>query len=385
MNKVAIARCLSYNKEDVERGIKEVVKYFGDHGNGLGNYVKNGDRVLIKPNLLLASKPESCVTTHPSLIREIIYQVQDAGGKVTIGDSPGGPNNLSYIKLAYSRAGIQKVALETGAKLNEDLSYEYVSFPNGKAIKKAKICKFVLNADKIITVPKLKTHMFTTFSGACKVQYGYIPGLEKSIYHGKFKEPYSFSELILDIVERFPPNFVFMDGIMGMEGDGPNAGRPKKVGVIIGGEDPISVDIAALSIINIEPNNVPYIANAVKRKLTTGKISDIQILGERIEDVKVLDYKRPGSYKSSPVANAFRVLGRFVTPFISPKPYPLSNCTGCGICEVNCPKKIIRIVSEGNRKRAKVGTFGCIRCYCCHEMCPNKAMGLKKFYQVSTK
>jgi len=81
MNKVAIARCPSYNKEDVERGIKEVVKYFGDHGNGLGNYVKNGDRVLIKPNLLLASKPESCVTTHPSLIREIIYQVQDAGGK----------------------------------------------------------------------------------------------------------------------------------------------------------------------------------------------------------------------------------------------------------------------------------------------------------------
>ena len=137
--------------------------------------MKKGDNVVIKPNLVSKKKPEEAVTTNPEFLHAVIVMVEKAGGNVTIAESPGGPYNTAALKGVYSVCGVDKAIEGTNAKLNFDTSFTEVHFPEGKTVKKIPIINPILNADVIISLPKLKTHAMTSYTGAVKNLFGTIP------------------------------------------------------------------------------------------------------------------------------------------------------------------------------------------------------------------
>ncbi|MEM2900615.1 MAG: DUF362 domain-containing protein [Thermoplasmata archaeon] len=381
MAKVALESCTSYDFEKVDEAVSKCISYLG----GISSYISKGEKVVLKVNLLRASKPEKAVITHPVILEAVIKQVQKAGGLPIIADSPGGAFTENALRRAYKICTYDEVAKRTGAELNYDTRFEEVEFSKGLGngfnrnlgTKKLKIAKFVLNADKMITLPKLKTHMLMQFTGACKVEFGLVPGYEKMALHGKYPSAASLSKVILDIVERFPPTLSIMDAIVGMEGLGPGNGKPKRLGAVLASISPLALDYVAMLLVRINPESTPVFQEAKLRGLPDTDFSDIEILGKKLEDMVVDDFKSINGEGSdnSKLSAVMQALGRFAPR----KPYVNSKCVGCGICKENCPNGQISIITIDNKKKAKIIHDNCIKCYCCHELCPHDAIDLRHF------
>jgi uncharacterized protein (DUF362 family)/NAD-dependent dihydropyrimidine dehydrogenase PreA subunit len=367
---VAVVRCQSYGYQEVEESVESVLSLLG----GMQKFVQPGDKVLIKPNLLSASNPSEAITTHPSVVKAVVKQVMAAGGVAIIADSPGGPMNHAILDRAYGKSGWKMVADETGAALNFNTDSVVVSNPEGKIVKRLDVIKILEEVDVVITLPKLKTHMLTKFTGATKILFGVVPGLTKPAYHMKFNDVGLFSEMLIDILLYVKPSLSIMDGVVGLEGDGPgSSGIPKTAGVILGSSDSVALDVVATTVIGMDPLEVPIIQKAVARGLSTGKISDICVLGRSVDEVKV-KFRKP----SGEIGLIGRMMGsEFLRGLLLKNTllYPMSNnrCEMCGVCVRNCPAEAITLSG-----RAYMDLKKCIRCYCCHELCPHKAVELKR-------
>ncbi len=216
---VTIERCSAYYGDNPRRALLRALEPLG----GIEEFVKPGQKVLLKPNLLRKARPEEAVTTHPLLIKAVVELVQGAGGKAVIGDSPGAAlahTRNTLIKL-YRGCGLDRVADETGAELSFDTGYRIIPLPNGKTVKRIEIIDAALNADVIINLPKFKTHNFTLLTGAVKNCFGLVPGLIKPAYHAKLPDLDDFSSMLVDLMEFADPALTIVDGVWGMEGEGP--------------------------------------------------------------------------------------------------------------------------------------------------------------------
>ena len=368
---VSIVRCDSYDESLVESSVSEALASIG----GIGKYVKKGDKVLLKINLLSASTPEKAITTHPSIVKAMVKQVQSAGGIPIIGDSPGGPFTHGMLESAYKKSGMSGVAQETGAILNYNTESKQVSNPNGRLVKKLDIISLLDDVDVVISLPKLKTHMLTKFTGATKILFGVVPGLTKPAYHLKYAEIDMFCDMLLDILEYVKPAFSLMDGVVGIEGDGPGAsGTPKQAGIILASQDSVALDVVATSIIGMKADEVPIIKRAIVRGLTTGNLSDINVIGAKADDVKV-KFRQPATGKGITKVLSNNGVRSLLMRFTLPYPFATSKCVRCGICKQNCPAGAITIKGKAHMNMGK-----CIRCYCCHELCPYKAIELKSHF-----
>jgi uncharacterized protein (DUF362 family)/NAD-dependent dihydropyrimidine dehydrogenase PreA subunit len=300
--------------------------------------------------------------------------LKEHGCNVTIGDSPGGTFSKNVLRSVYEKSGLRLVAEETGAELSYDTGWQYVSCPENKLIKKFEITNMVLNADAVITMPKLKTHMLTHFTGATKILFGAIPGVTKAAYHAKLKTVDLFSEMLVDLLDVVKPRLAIMDGVVGMEGDGPSRGKPRTVGVILAGEDSVALDVVACNLIGMRPETVPILKAAMARGLTTCDLSDIEIRGASIGEVAMTDFAKPAT-GGGDVSSVPSYLRRMFTNAVLVRPHINKKiCIGCGVCMKNCPAKAITI----SEKKASIDQDKCIRCYCCHELCQEKAVELRK-------
>ena len=231
MAKVSVARCDDYNPKRVFNAVKKAV----DLSGGMESFVKPGMRVLLKPNLLSARVPEDAVDTHPEVVRSVVRLVRQAGGRVRIGDSPGGYGK--NIDLIFEKSGMKKMAHEEGVEL--------VKFTSSRFVDGIPISRQVLDSDRVISIPKLKTHSITVLTAAVKNTYGCVTGLYKAECHSRFPREEEFAKVIAKVHSITKPALSIVDGIVGMEGDGPAAGRAKKLGVILAGpDDAVAVDSA---------------------------------------------------------------------------------------------------------------------------------------------
>lgn len=358
-----------YDKLRVEHTVRRAVDLIG----GIGRFVQPGQRVLIKPNLLRKSSPDEAIVTHPSVVRAVVRLVQEAGGKPVIGDSPGGPFSSSLLHGVYQRAGLLEVAEETGAELNLDVRAARIPAPEGRLIKMLDISQFALDADVIISLPKLKTHDLMGFTGATKNLFGVIPGVTKAGYHAKLQTLDQFAEMLLDILTVVKPAFHLMDGIVGMDGDGPSAGDPYPAGILLCSTDAVALDLIATHLAGLPLERIAPLRVARRRGLTSGSVQDVEIVGDPLESVRLEGFRAPGSG-----AKDFSILPHpmrqfFVRQLVA-SPQVGEKCVGCGICAQNCPMQTIRMES----RRAVIDLSNCIRCYCCHELCPEKAISLKQ-------
>lgn len=380
MSKVAIVKCENYEEDIVKKAVEKSINLLG----GISNFINEKDKVLIKPNLLRASLPESLIITYPALIKSVAKLVRNLGAEVTIGDSPGGIFTKNSLSKVYKISGLTDVSNETGAKLNWNTNYSTKPNSEGLIVKSFEIIDAVSKADKIISISKLKTHGFTYITGAVKNLFGLIPGLKKIGFHTMFQNVDHFSQMLLDLYILTKPVLNIMDAVIAMEGSGPSAGDAKKVGLILASDDAVCLDLVATYIIGVNPLKVPTLKAAIDRGMISGEISDIEIVGEDINSVRVLDFKphpteRRDFWFYPPLIRRWAIKNLNSTPIIK------SNCIGCGVCIKNCSVNAMKLISINKmsidkdvKKKANIDLKKCIRCYCCHELCPEKAVGLKK-------
>lgn len=348
-----------------------VEKIFEDMG-GLNKIVRPGMRVAVKPNLLMAKKPHDATTTHPSVVHAVVKLVQKAGGIASIVESPGGPYNIPILKMVYSKTGMEEVADITGAELNFDLRVEKIENHQAAYLKSLKILKPLHDADLIINAAKLKTHGFMVYTGAVKNMFGSVAGLEKSEYHLRMNDSHQFANCLIDIYLASKPQINIIDGVIAMEGDGPSAGVPKHIGVILASADAFACDYAALKIIGVDYRKVPVMKAAEERGLFDR--SQVDILGVDINSVKPDSFDVP-ALKLNKNTSRFSI-GRLLKNRFRPQPEILEDkCVNCGKCVEVCPPKA---ALRGADKKVFIDYGRCISCFCCHEFCPEKAIKIKK-------
>jgi uncharacterized protein (DUF362 family) len=327
---------------------------------GFNKYINSGDRVLLKTSLLIPSKPEKAVVTHPAVVGAVAQAVLKRGGIPYIGDSPSGQFTKRRLEKTYRKAGLKDLANKLGIELNYDTSTQKITVPQGKKLRKTNICNFALNADKIIALPKIKTHTYMIMTLATKIMYGVIPGLTKAKYHSMFFKKTAFADMLLDVLSIRKPDLIIMDGIVGMHREGPSGGKPITLGVLLASEDAVAMDLAVCDMLGIEPIGIPTLRQAKIRKLWPEEIS-YPLLSPT--DVKYTGFQMPSTAD-------YLVTGR-KKPTRSP--VITKKCTACGQCVEICPKKAIKLMNQ----KAQVDYTKCIQCYCCHETCPYQAIKLE--------
>jgi len=362
---VALARCESYQLPVLENSLKKLLGLLG----GIGEFVKNGDRVLIKINLLSGKPPEKAVTTHPSLVEAVVNLVKEAGGIPAIGDSPGERVTITGLTRAYRTAGLEEVSRKTGVPL---LSFEdnvmEVENSQGRLYKKFTVTKQIRNFNVIISLPKLKTHPLTYITAAVKNNFGFIPGLRKTEFHLKLPDRELFSEMLIDLLDTIKIDLVILDGIVAMEGNGPAGGVPRRVGAILASRNLVALDFVACQLIGYKnPFDIPTNRIAVERKIFFP--GNMEILGERIEDLQVKDFKRISQDVSQKIP---KILLKWLKSLFSSKPKIIDElCNLCNDCVENCPVKCVERRRDG---RILIHYSNCIRCFCCQEFCSQGAI-----------
>jgi len=361
---VALRRCGDYENENVQRAVDELFDLCG----GIERFVRSGDRVLIKVNLLMKRAPDRATTTHPAVARAIVRAVQKAGGAAILCDSPGGPYARGMLAGVYEICGMKAVAEETGCILNDDFSVMERALPDGFAARRLDLLGVLGSVDKVITVGKLKTHGLTTMTGCVKNLFGVIPGTVKVEYHARYQDVGLFSEMLLDICAAVKPCFAILDAIEGMEGEGPSGGRPRLIGALVGGENPHAVDVIGARLIGLEPQQVTTLEAAMRR----GVLPETELVGDDVEPLIQKDFDIPMKQRSSSLVRIVNSLPQFLRP----RPvFTHRKCDGCGVCMRACPAKAISI---DERRRPQVDLKKCIRCYCCQELCPKTDIEVKR-------
>jgi len=371
---VAVVRCDDYTPETVDAAVRRAIDLIG----GIGRFVAPGESILLKPNLLQGQEPERCVTTHPTVVAAVARLLVEHGCRVVIGDSPGAGIVYSEANLrrAYSRSGFAAAAEKTGAVLNYDTGSETFSFPEGEVMKQFSIITPAVRADAIVVVSKAKTHMWTRMTGAAKNLFGLIPGLEKPVHHFRFQDEYAFGKMLVDLNECMKPRLQIVDAVVGMEGDGPQSGSPRTIGVILAGSDYAAVDTVLARLIGMDPLEIGSTRSAVERGLFDPE--SLRTVGEDPAEFTVPDFRKPSTYAGGRTGIWRQVVTAVVQRFgrtYAPRPGVIaSSCIGCRKCERICPMQAITI-AEG---RATIDLARCIRCYCCHEICTEGAIGLSR-------
>jgi uncharacterized protein (DUF362 family)/ferredoxin len=372
---VSLARCTSYERQEVTAAINRVLASSG----GIGRFIEPGSRVLIKPNLLQGLSPERCVTTHPEVVRAVASVLCDMGCRVIIADSPGGGirYNPANLKNLYHATGYDDTVQETGAELNYDTRHQTVKYPEGKLVMSFPVINPAIDADHIVVISKAKTHLWTLFTGGAKNLFGVVPGLYKPLFHARFQNPDHFGSMIVDLNQLLTPSLQIMDAVIGMEGDGPTSGRPRYLGAVLASRDPFGLDAIACRMIGLPPLDVPTNREAYSRGILV-KVDDIPLVGNSMGPLPLARFQYPCTYqgpgrgmrKNLLLGMLHRLGGAYALyPAFDP-----SLCQTCGRCALICPGKAISIV----KGRPLLNKKACLRCYCCHEICPSRAVNLEE-------
>jgi uncharacterized protein (DUF362 family) len=367
--KVAVIRCDSYDRKQVLESVKKGIELLG----GISLFVKPGEKIVLKPNILVGIDAEKCVTTHPAVFGAVGQLCQAAGAKVYYGDSPSFGKNEPNLR----KAGLKQVGDELGFIVADFDAGREVSHKDALLVKKMVLANGVLDNDGLISLPKLKTHGLVRFTGAVKNQFGCVPGLLKGQYHVKLPDPFDFAAMLVDINTYIKPRLYVMDGIMAMEGNGPRSGKPKQLNVLLLSADPIAIDAVACRIIDVNPEIVPTAKLGEKAKLGTYHTENIEIVGDRLE---VLIDKKFKVNRTAPVTNKGNRVMAFIKNKITPRPVIDKNkCTQCGTCVRMCPvePKAVNWVNNDKSKPPKHYYDRCIRCYCCQETCQEGAIDIE--------
>lgn len=366
-SEVVLVSCATYDEQTVQEAVQKGLTLLG----GAGQFVQPGEKILIKPNLLVGDSPEKCISPHPSVFRAVLQAFQEAGAALTYGDSPG----FGSTKAAARSAGLLSVAEELQVPMADFQNGDQISFPEGNLIKQFQIARGVSEADGMISLSKLKSHALTRITGSIKNQFGCIPGVLKAEFHSKLPSANQFSKMLVDLNLYLKPRLYIMDGIIAMEGNGPRSGNPRPMQVLLFSRDPVALDAAVCRMIHLDESLVDTLVYGNAYGL--GSSREITFLGEALQRFDTPDFAVNRSAAST-TTELGMLTSRFMRNHITPRPViHEEQCTRCGRCVEVCPAEPKALSWKNGKKQPPVYDYNrCIRCYCCQELCPHEAISV---------
>ncbi len=283
MSQVSLISAKSYDPEILKPALEELLAPLG----GMGAFVKKGDRVLIKPNLLTGSRPTKECVTRPEIAYCVALMVQQAGGKPFFGDSPAFGSARGVAKNNGYLPWLEKLNIP----IVEFNGQRYET--NSNNFNHLRLSKEAMNADVVINLPKIKSHMQLTMTMGVKNLFGCVPGKMKAWWHleaGRDEE--RFAEMIVETARAINPNLTIIDGIIGHEGNGPSGGEPRELGVLGASADVFALDRAIVEILRVEPHLVPTLKAQAKLGLLP-ELSEIDFPLEHPRKLAITDWKLP--------------------------------------------------------------------------------------------
>ena len=366
---MALVACADYDETRVYEAVKKGLDLLG----GVAQFVKPGEKIILKPNVLIGAAPGKCVCTHPSVLKAVGRLLKETGVLLSCGDSPAFGSTALNMRIA----GLKQAADELAIPLEDFSKGTAVSHKDGLLVKRFVVADCVVAADGLVSLPKLKAHGLTRMTGAVKNQFGCVPGLVKTQQHARMADPFSFATMLVDLNVLLKPRLYIMDAVMAMEGNGPRNGKPRKIGALIISNDPIALDAVACRIINLNPFFVPTAEPGEKAGLGTYHDENIEVVGASVEDFICKDFDVVRKPVEHATGGAIRAFWKNQT---NPRPViDKASCTRCGTCIKHCPVTPKAVDWEnGDKTRPPVHNYGrCIRCFCCQELCPEGAITIK--------
>ncbi|MBQ9115589.1 MAG: DUF362 domain-containing protein [Clostridia bacterium] len=364
--RVALARAEGYAREEIDAKVGELLRQLGVEPSDW-----RGKRVVIKPNLLLRFTPDRAATAHPAVVEAVGRLFVSAGAEVLLAESPGGPYNAIALEGIYSSSGMKQAAENAGFALNRDFSARTFTAPEGVKVKEFNVITPIHEAELIINVCKLKTHTMATMTAGIKNLFGVIPGTEKVEFHARFSDMKDFAAAVVDLTSAITartPMLTVCDAVVGMEGNGPSAGQPRKIGCLLASMNPFALDGVCGEIIGVG-NRCPMLEEARRRGYLPQNPENYRVIGDSVESVRLTDFIFPDTDKKG-------ILQR-LPAFLSPRPVIIKNkCVGCGECARACPQKAITV----KNRLARIDKKNCIKCYCCQELCKIQAVRIHRSF-----
>ncbi len=370
MSLVSLIKCSSYNNDDLLEAVNKSFQNISFKPSDLA-----GAKIAVKPNLLTAASPDSGVTTHPEFFRAVIHFIKENKGTPVLVESPA----FFSLDKVLKKCGYDEILRKEKILIGDTSRISIIKNENGRKYKSFHVAEDIVNSDFIFSLPKLKTHSLTYFTGAVKNLFGTIHGLEKSKWHVKTETEQEFISFLLDLYGAFVHTkkdriISIMDGILGLEGEGPGkSGKPSQANAVIAGMDAVSVDAVAIKVAGLDIGKSGICIEADKRDLGVARIEKIQINGALLSDFSnsFIAPKQKSFLGKLPISTIF------VKNLVVKKPVPDSKkCTLCYQCRTICPAGVIEKSRDGNIPFYNYTK--CIRCYCCMEICPEGAIELKR-------
>ncbi len=258
---VSLLGASSYDVEALSQSLIELLAPLG----GMEHFVKPGDRVLLKPNMLTGSRPTKECTTRPEIVYCVAKLVQAAGGKPFVGDSPAfgsahGVAKTNGLLEWAKKADLPIVELHGrryATKREDEREETSEQFDN------LLISKEAMDADVVINLPKVKSHVQMTITLGVKNLFGCVPGKMKAWWHMEAgKDAQRFSAMLVETARMVSPELTIIDGIVGHEGNGPSGGEPKALGVLGASADVFALDRAMIEILGVDPQKVPILVES---------------------------------------------------------------------------------------------------------------------------
>ncbi|MFC1803506.1 DUF362 domain-containing protein [Thermoproteota archaeon] len=278
--------------DDVLGSVERAVQLAG----GLG--VKKGDVVVVKPNAKNQSPPGYGIVTDPRVVEACVSLAFKKGAeKVKIADGAAYPTGAYNTFAAFQTIGIMDIAKKWDVELVDLNGYDSLDLdiPDGLVLNWIRVGRSVIEADVIVNVPVLKTHKETLLSACLKnIGVGCATREEKKRLHRL-----GIDEGLVDVFSLVKPRFNVVDGIVAMEGDGPNLppGRAKPLGLVIAGRDGLAVDAVCAAVMGLDLKKVKHLRLAHEKGLGNWDMSNIEIRGEPLENVKTV-FELPSTFKT---------------------------------------------------------------------------------------
>ncbi len=378
---VSVVVCNTYEEETVYKAVCDGVNAIG----GIGKFVSKDESILVNPNFLKTADVDSAVATHPAVLKAVLRLLWDYGCRKTVyGDSPGNGTGAKVAdKLQIDRS--EPICDAEFVPMTKEVK---VQFDEGMTEKEFYFAEEVVNSDAVINVCKMKTHALMLITGAVKNPFGLVCGHRKAMQHVKYPNASLFARMLVDIHRCVKPRLHIMDGIVAMEGNGPGAGTPRPMNLLLFSTDPVAIDTIFCHLIGIDPDDVPTNFQGNEMGIGTSDSSKIDIIltdstgthsvnfDEFCEKYGAPDFNTICT-KVHPEFRGLKILDKLSSrPVIDKK-----KCVACGICVEHCPVPGKAVNFTNGRKNPPVYDYSkCIGCFCCQELCPQKAIsvGMRK-------
>ncbi len=279
---VSFVQASSYDHSKLDAALREVLAPLG----GISAFVKPGNRVLLKPNLLTGARPGKECTTRPELVYCVAKLVMEAGGQPFIGDSP-----------AFGSA--RGVAIASGYQsMLDELNLPIIDFQGRRYeadsdFNHLLLSKEAMEADVVINLPKVKSHVQLTLTLGVKNLFGCVPGKMKAWWHMEAgQDSARFGKMLVETARIIAPDLTILDGIIGHEGNGPSQGEPRPLGLLAASDQVFALDRAMLEVLGVEPARVPTVA-ASQRLGLCPRLSEIQFPLLSPAELRIADWKLP--------------------------------------------------------------------------------------------